>query len=80
MQKNKYASLLKARYNVLYYSISGPNLKRSCIEGRLWFKEHKQPFPNSITKLLKYQDISKWLYKLTDDKKKSHIQNRIEYQ
>lgn len=58
MQK-KYASKLKESFNVLYYGISGQNPQRILIEGRLWIKNHKRPFPDKYNKLLTYQSIKK---------------------
>ncbi|CAM11772.1 Restriction enzyme alpha subunit [Candidatus Phytoplasma australiense] len=65
-QAKKYAKSLKSKYNVFYYGISGQNNQRNLIEGRLWIKNNQQPFPDKYKKLLKYQDIKKEIYKLTN--------------
>jgi len=66
--EKKYAFKLKESFNVFYYGISGQNPQRILIEGRLWIKNHKKPFPKIYTKLLTYKNMKKLISELTNIK------------
>ncbi|MDV3199193.1 MAG: N-6 DNA methylase [Sweet potato little leaf phytoplasma] len=64
--EEKYAAKFKTKFNVFYYVISELNSREFLLKGRLWIKNHQQPFPHKYKKLLKYQNIKKEIHNLTN--------------